>query len=193
MLSKCCGCGCASGVPHALLVVGLLIETKKRWCPCAETVGVLEQSQWELLQTKRNKYTPCFYMSHNAYFPPHDMPAHFHRKSRSHHTFFHCYRTGQQLKMRNIKGQTLQWKFYEIITCTQTNCEKYYQSPKDAQYFYQPVLLLETQLLWLKASTGSRPCTSHKQHVKYSAKSEELWSPGSTEHYSCTHSCVQEV
>lgn len=50
----CGGCECRGNgvVPHTLLVVRLLVETEKRWRPCTETVGFLEHSQWELLQTK---------------------------------------------------------------------------------------------------------------------------------------------
>lgn len=50
MLSGCCEGRSVGVVPKALLVVRLLVEIKKCRSPCAETTGLLEHSQWELLQ-----------------------------------------------------------------------------------------------------------------------------------------------
>lgn len=64
MLSGCCGYGGAgevqTSVPHTLLVVRLLVDTEKRGCPRTETVGLLEHSQRELLQTKSTNVPHVF-------------------------------------------------------------------------------------------------------------------------------------
>lgn len=58
------GCGVAGVIEpsllHTLLVVGLLVETKKRRRPRTEAVGLLEHSQRELLQTKKHNVLCVF-------------------------------------------------------------------------------------------------------------------------------------
>lgn len=101
-----------------------------------------------------------------------DMSAQFHRKSRPHlilTIFFSLFFLLPQ------NWTTVENKQYQrtdtAVKILQGHAHKQtvrinQQSPKDAQYFYQLFLLLETQLLWLNLSAGPRPSTSHEQHVE---------------------------
>ncbi len=143
MLSGCCGYGGAgevqTSVPHTLMVVRLLVETEKRGCPRTETVGLLEHSQRELLQTKSTNVLHVFFMTHHTYFSLQRLlystqgwcvsPV----QQESHHIPTPCFILvhylfslfqQQKVKMLNVKArvQTLQWKKvmhnHTYSTCT---------------------------------------------------------------------------
>lgn len=163
MLRGCCGCGCAGGVPHTLLVVRLLVEAEKRGRPCAETVGLLEHSQRELLQTTSTNVLHGFlwliihiFLPRLVSYPTVTCQLSSARESGSHfifvlfffHFFFH-FVSNRSWKWSISKDRHCSEKFRKVMKCTRTRTHTLWElitiqsPPNDVQYFYQLFLFLE--------------------------------------------------
>lgn len=196
MLSGCCGYGGAgevqTSVPHTLLVVRLLVETEKRGCPRTETVGLLEHSQRELLQTKSTNVPHVFYDSSYLFFSPKTSIFYprvmcqlsWAGKSASHpkSTFHFCslsFLTFPLTEGQNAQCQSTSRDEQKLCIITHTTCAHH------TGIITHNVVTTKWWAIFLPATAASSKISVQDYlllirgtlNLKYSAKSKELCAP----------------